>query len=240
MRRHPNGTYVYPFPSSATTVNRVDQGQDFGGSGPVVAIGRARILKTHSPWPEYGGTGILYELLDGMYKGKAVYVYEGVKPVRGLRPGQVVQAGQRIGSIVPGTSTGIESGWADPRTGQPISHAEYKKDGTETTAGKQFKEFLEAVKEGPENPSLIGTAIEGPKDLISGAGSAAANAASGVANDVVSGIAGDLASHAEPLMLNVALVGGGAFLVYYGAALMFGVKRPVKGPVDAASKAAAL
>ncbi len=38
-------------------------------------------------------------------------------------------------------------------------------------------------------------------------------------------------------MLNIALVGGGAFLVYYGAALMLGIKKPVAGPAELAALA---
>ena len=79
----------------------------------------------------------------------------------------------------------------------------------------------------------------GPLDVIPG-GHAVADAAGGVAEEVASGIAGMLADHAGAFMLNVALVGGGAFLVYYGAALMLGVKQPAKPIVQAAAGAAAI
>jgi hypothetical protein len=48
---------------------------------------------------------------------------------------------------------------------------------------------------------------------------------------VLEGIVGDVAKSAESLMLNIGLIGGGAFLVYYGAALMLGVKPIKKGVV---------
>lgn len=50
---------------------------------------------------------------------------------------------------------------------------------------------------------------------------------SDIAGEVLSGLLGDLAKSAEPLMLNIALIGGGAFLAYYGTALTLGVKRPI-------------
>ena len=64
------------------------------------------------------------------------------------------------------------------------------------------------------------------------------DAAGNLAAEVVSGIF-DLI-HPESLMLNIALLGGGAFLVYYGAALMLGVKKPVATPAKAAAVAAAV
>lgn len=76
----------------------------------------------------------------------------------------------------------------------------------------------------------------GALDVIPG-GHAAADAVGGVAEEVASGIAGMLADHAGAFMLNVGLVGGGAFLIYYGAALLVGVKQPAKPIADAAKVA---
>ena len=72
---------------------------------------------------------------------------------------------------------------------------------------------------------------EGLGDVIPGGG---------IAGELLSGLVGDLTSHAEALMLNIALLGGGAFLVYYGAALLLGVKKPVAGPAKAAAEVAAV
>jgi hypothetical protein len=41
--------YVSPFRGGEVTTGRIDQGQDFGGTGPVRAIGNARILKVGAP-----------------------------------------------------------------------------------------------------------------------------------------------------------------------------------------------
>ena len=229
--------YVYPF-GPKTTVGRIDQGQDFGGSGSIRAIGNAVVTKIGAPgWP--GGKGIVYKLLDGPQRGRSVYVYEGVSP--SVRVGQRVGAGQVIGQIIPGTSTGIETGWSSS-AGVPLSHSSYT-EGKETGAGKAFAQFLEVLK----GKGAIGTKLSpGTTKEYSGipgveqaeqAGTAGEDAASAVAN-LPEHLAEMFASHAEALMLNIALIGGGAFLVYYGAALMLGVKKPVATPAKAAAVAA--
>jgi hypothetical protein len=61
-----------------------------------------------------------------------------------------------------------------------------------------------------------------------------------VAGEVISGVLNMLGLKANTVMLNVGLVGGGAFLVYYGVALMAGVQSPVARPAGAAAKMAAV
>lgn len=270
MRRPGRAGYIYPFESGATGPSRVDQGVDFGGSGAVRAIGRARILKTNSPWPEYsGGAGILYQLLEGPMKGRTVYVYEGVKSA--VKAGQVVNPGQVIGQIVPGTSSGIETGWANPKTGQPINHHYWAtEDPTEapTKGGKSFASFLSHLP----TAGAAGSAFE--KSLIAqgkspaeikkimgedlGAGGLGLpgekgfEEAPGKIKGTVEGIVSPIEKgkeltealvgaleNPETLMLNIALLGGGAFLVYYGAAKVLGVHRPLAAPAAVAAKGAA-
>ena len=114
------GNYVNPFALSSNLVTgRIDQGVDFTGSGPIVAIGDAKILSTGAPgWPEDGG--VLYQLLDGPLKGQEIYVYEGVDAT--VQAGQTVKAGQQVATFRPGGS--IETGFADA-AGVPLSHTEY-------------------------------------------------------------------------------------------------------------------
>jgi hypothetical protein len=223
LRRTYRG-YVYPFPAKST--------------------GRARIESVTHPtgWPGTGG--ILYQLLEGPYAGRHVYVYEGVKAT--VRRGDVVTAGQNIGTIVPGTSTGIETGWANA-SGVPLSHAGYI-EGNETSAGRQFKAFLKrlphrylgkpgygGIPSAAEEAGKIGVGgiynVPGLKQAEQVA--EGEKSVGGVAGEVLSGIFGEI--HPEALMLNIALVGGGAFLVYYGAALMLGVRKPVASPAKAAA-----
>ncbi|MGA8745255.1 MAG: lytic murein transglycosylase [Solirubrobacterales bacterium] len=133
------GDYVNPFGLASNLVTgRVDQGVDFTGTGPIVAIGDARILSTDAPgWPE--GGGVLYQLLDGSLKGQTIYVYEGVDAT--VRAGQTVKAGQQIATFRAGGS--IETGFANA-AGQPLSHAEYY-EGKVTTYGLQMLSLLQDI-----------------------------------------------------------------------------------------------
>lgn len=104
---------------------------------------------------------------------------------------------------------------------------------------------------GPGEPTAIrrppwkGKAAEGPLEQVGGAVNSAAGAVGSAfstithpektAEEVVSDLVSMLAEHAEPLMLNIALLGLGAFFIYYGAALMLGVKKPVATPLEAAT-----
>ncbi len=133
------GGYVDPFSLSSNLVTgRVDQGVDFTGTGPIEAIGEAKILATGAPgWPE--GGGVLYQLLGGPLKGQQVYVYEGVDAT--VRAGQTVKAGQQIANFRPGGS--IETGFADP-AGVPLSHGEYY-EGKVTRYGLQMLSLLQDI-----------------------------------------------------------------------------------------------
>lgn len=133
--------YVYPFDPFKATTGRIDQGQDFGGTGPIYAIGDCRILKTGAPgWP--GGGGVLYQLLNGPRAGQIIFVYEGIKVT--VKKHDVVKAGHLIGEFIPFSPTGIEIGFADA-SGVPLSHAEYV-EGKETVHGKEMAAFLAGLK----------------------------------------------------------------------------------------------
>jgi hypothetical protein len=133
------GSYLNPFAySSDLFVGRVDQGVDFTGEGPIVAIGDALVLNTGAPgWPEEGG--VLYELLDGPLKGAVIFVYEGIDPT--VQPGQRVSAGDQIATFRPGGS--IEMGLADS-AGVPLSHGEYF-EGKVTQSGLQMLSLLQSL-----------------------------------------------------------------------------------------------
>jgi murein DD-endopeptidase MepM/ murein hydrolase activator NlpD len=132
-------SYVNPFSFSSNLVTgRVDQGVDFTGTGPIVAIGDGLVLQTSAPgWPE--GGGVLYELLSGPLKGAVIFVYEGVDAT--VQPGQHVNAGEQIATFRPGGS--IETGLADS-TGTPLSHAEYY-EGKVTQSGLEMLSLLQSL-----------------------------------------------------------------------------------------------
>ncbi len=129
-------SYVNPFLNALQ--GRVDQGVDYTGTGPIDAIGDARILQTGAPgWPE--GGGVLYQLLDGPRAGQVIYVNEGIQAT--VHAGDRVAAGQQIGTFVPGGS--IEIGFADA-AGVPLSHAAYH-EGDVTDWGRRMASFLFSV-----------------------------------------------------------------------------------------------
>ena len=132
-------SYVNPFIQSTNLVTgRIDQGVDFTGTGPIVAIGDAKILRVGAPgWPE--GGGVLYQLTNGPLAGEVIFVYEGVDAT--VQAGQTVKAGEQIATFRPGGS--IEIGLADA-SGVPLSHASYY-EGRVTESGVEMFSLLQSL-----------------------------------------------------------------------------------------------
>ena len=93
---------------------RVDMGVDYGGMGPVYALGTGTITNVwNSGWP--GGVFIGLRLSDG--SGRYIYYAENISPA--VQAGQAVTGGQLLGHA---TGAGIEVGWAaPPGTGQTMA-----------------------------------------------------------------------------------------------------------------------
>jgi LysM repeat protein len=110
-----SGQYQNPI-GPGLTPGRVDMGVDYGGAGPVYALGNGTITSViNSGWP--GGGFIGLHLSDG--SGRYVYYAEDINPA--VQVGQSVTAGQLIGHATGG---GIEVGWAAaPGTGQTMAAA---------------------------------------------------------------------------------------------------------------------
>jgi hypothetical protein len=103
--------YVNPLARASVRPERIDQGVDYAGAGILTAIGPARLTyvgTSNTGWP---GSFIEYELLTGPDAGCYVFYAEGVVPEPGLAAGYKVAAGQRLATLIPGYSTGIELGW---------------------------------------------------------------------------------------------------------------------------------
>lgn len=89
---------------------RVDQGVDYHGYGPIYAMGDGTVSSiVNSGWP--GGTFICYRLTDGRASGLAVYAAEDIDP--SVSVGQSVTPNTILGTMYEGPD-GIETGWADP------------------------------------------------------------------------------------------------------------------------------
>lgn len=96
---------------------RIDMGVDYSGTGPILAIGAGRIIAiSNSGWPN--GTFIEEHLMGGKYAGKNWYDAEDITPL--VHPGQIVKAGEPIGTVFQGGS-GIEIGWSEGDGGNTIA-----------------------------------------------------------------------------------------------------------------------
>lgn len=99
--------FVNPIGSGATP-GRIDMGVDYLGKFNLYAMGSGTITNVYnSGWP--GGTFIGLKLDSG----QTMYYAENIKPASGLHVGQIVKAGQTIGTAV-GSYPYTEIGWADP------------------------------------------------------------------------------------------------------------------------------
>lgn len=136
------GAYVNPLRAiSALSPERVDQGVDYSGYGPIFAIGDGVVLNTaNAGWP--GGTFITYRLTDGPAAGLVVYAAEDIDPA--VSVGQQVTPSTVLGTVYEGPD-GIETGWADSSgTGYTMAHDYGQFDGSNSTAfGYNFSQLLE-------------------------------------------------------------------------------------------------
>ena len=148
------GGYVYPFPGLST--ERTDQGKDFGGSGPVGAIGAGTVLRDTdwSGWP--GSGGIVYRLSDGSRAGSNVYIMEDFKADKGV--GSRLTAGEIIGLALGGPD-GIEAGWANASGTGPLTPYSGAPDGTATLGGQNFASFVAGLASGKLTGSALGAAM---------------------------------------------------------------------------------
>jgi murein DD-endopeptidase MepM/ murein hydrolase activator NlpD len=94
---------------SALVPERIDQGVDFSGSGPVYALGDGIVTNATAYSPGWGGGWITYQLSDGPDAGLMVYLAEDVTPT--VEVGQHVTPSTVIGTMFEG-GDGIETGWA--------------------------------------------------------------------------------------------------------------------------------
>jgi hypothetical protein len=133
---------------SGLVPERVDQGVDYAGGGPIYAIGDGVVINTlNSGWP--GGAFISYRLLDGPAQGDVVFVAENVKPL--VAVGQVVNSSTVLGDLI-NQYPNLETGWADPPGyGDTLAYAagqwsSYDDSHSIPTAyGENFSQLLAAL-----------------------------------------------------------------------------------------------
>lgn len=139
-----SGSYANPLRAiGGLTANRIDQGVDYDGYGPIYAIGDGVVLSTvNGGWP--GGTFIAYQLTDGPAKGLVAYAAEDINPQ--VSVGQTVTANTVLGQMYMGP-TGIETGWADGSAlGETMASAAGQFYGSNSTAyGANFSQLLASL-----------------------------------------------------------------------------------------------
>jgi hypothetical protein len=104
--------YLNPLRDVAGLVyERIDQGVDFSGTGPIYALGDGIVTNAVAYSPGWSGGWITYQLTDGPAQGLTVYVAENVTPT--VQVGQAVTAYTVVANMFDG-SEGIETGWSQP------------------------------------------------------------------------------------------------------------------------------
>lgn len=135
----PSG-YVNPLRAvSALSPERIDQGVDYSGFGPIYAIGAGTVLSTvNGGWP--GGTYITYRLDNGPAAGLVVYAAEDIEPL--VQVGETVTSNTVLGTVYEGPD-GIETGWADNGSGDTMARVASQFFGWNSTAfGANFSQLL--------------------------------------------------------------------------------------------------
>ncbi len=134
--------YANPLRAISNLVpERIDQGVDYAGSGPIYAIGDGVVLNTtNSGWP--GGAFISYQLSNGPAAGNIVYVAENVVPR--VQVGQQVTPTTVIGTLVD-ASPNLETGWAQPPGNGNAAATGQWNTTTSTAYGENFSQLLQAL-----------------------------------------------------------------------------------------------
>jgi hypothetical protein len=138
--------YVNPLANASVRAERIDQGVDYSGSGTIGALGPAvvtQVVPSGSGWE--GGGYVEYKLTAGPYAGRYVFAAEGVTPT--VSVGQTLSPGQPVATIVPGSSTGVEIGFA-AGVGQSAYASRYGggySEGQLTAAGQAFSNLIASL-----------------------------------------------------------------------------------------------
>jgi RHS repeat-associated protein len=134
--------YVNPFKRSWSLFpEQIDQGVDYAGTGPILAIGHAFVIGDGGVTSGWYGHYLLYKLTSGEHAGRYIYVAEGIAPR--VRGGASVNAGDVIAYFVPGAPHGIETGWGSSTLNLSYANSTtgYTR-GHPTPAGLAFARFL--------------------------------------------------------------------------------------------------
>ena len=188
---------------------RIDMGVDFGGAGPLYALGRGTIVSVYnSGWP--GGVFLVIQLDSGQY----VYYAEDVAAA--VVAGQRVAAGELIGHATGG-GDGIEIGWADGAAGGTMAmrHGQQSPVGDPGSRSTAYGASMNALLVSLGAPS---GQLQGP----------VYGSAPGVATAARTGSSAARAHRAAAPMAGAATAGQGFYVVRPGDTLS-GIARQVCG-----------
>jgi hypothetical protein len=160
-----SGGYTNPFAAAHNlTPSRIDQGVDYSGSGPILALGPGQVYLASSTDTGWGnGNGFLaYTLTSGPYQGQSIYIAEGITPT--VTAGQTISAGQQLATF---NAHSIETGFAaGPDNGDlALAHTIYT-DGGDTAAGRAMNNLLTALGAPGGHRDL--TSCNGPCPILDG------------------------------------------------------------------------
>jgi hypothetical protein len=152
-----NQRYCNPYRGVASLrAERIDQGVDYGGSGPIYALGPGTIdlymNRTDTGWP--GNTFVSYKITAGPAMGKVIYLAENLDLNPALKAGSFVYGGTVLGTLV-NASPDSESGWGVAGAGYTAEHACYV-EGCDTPLGDNFNELLTCLHATPGLPGSGG------------------------------------------------------------------------------------
>ena len=146
---------------------RIDQGVDYAGAGPVYALGNGTITSLINTGWNFGGYDafIAEKLSDGPASGDYAYVAEACVPVSGLSIGATVTSSTQICTMINPGSSGIETGWANPPgSGESLAYVLNQWNGSDSTAlGQNYSQLLVSLgaPAGVMDGSVIGTLPSG-------------------------------------------------------------------------------
>ena len=141
----PANRYVNPL-AQITNLQpkRIDQGVDYSGAGPLLAISSGTIRMTsEAGWP--GGAFIALQLDSGLFAGQVVYYAENITPA--VRIGQHVNAGDVVGTLHDAFPN-LEIGWggggrAGGTLGDTLARANGGAvEGVSSAVGVNFNQLL--------------------------------------------------------------------------------------------------
>jgi hypothetical protein len=126
------------------TRERIDQGVDYAGSGPLFSVGSGTVLQVfNSGWP--GGAFIAVRLSDGPAAGQVVYEAENITP--SVHVGESVTADTVLGTLHD-SFPNLEIGWGSPKFIGESFWAQLNgafPDNCSTSFGINFNQLLEAL-----------------------------------------------------------------------------------------------